>query len=114
MANYYTGRYKQKKQFLLDCIAMMTFEQKFKFVSQLKNPRAERVLKERLGFYSPHEAIPTLADLGRMLDITRSRAHQVERYAIDKALGLLASIDWVVPTNTFFDFVKQGLKRVNH
>jgi hypothetical protein len=114
MANYHTGRYKEKKQFLLDCIAMMTYSQRLLFVKQIKNSRAEHVLKERLGFYAPQGATPTLADLGRMFCITRSRVHQIERYAIDKALSLLASIDWVVPTDTFFDFVKQGLKRINN
>jgi len=113
MANYHAKGFKEKKQFLLDCLEMMHFDQRFRFVAQLNSPRAELVFKERMGLYDT-EIIPTLADLGRTLGITRSRVHQIERYSIDKALRILGNIDWVVPTDVFFTFVDKGLKRFKY
>ncbi len=108
MSGYYSGMYKEKKQFIHECMGMMSEIQQWAFVKQLKNPRAEHVFKERMGFY---HTVPTLQELGDTLGVTRTRVHQIEQYSIDKAIGVLTHVHWIVHTDEFFSFVRQGLKK---
>lgn len=119
MSGYCSGMYKEKKQFIRECLDMMDEIQQWEFVKQIKNPRAEHVFKERMGFYGPirkstgDRKIPTLDTLGETIGVTKTRVHQIEQYALDKAIGILGHVKWIarVHTDDFFKFVDEGLKQ---